>query len=272
MPAQSEPYDAPAIVTFALELKAWREAAGLNRKRLADALGFADSYVGQIELRKNLPSEEFAEALDTYFKTNGLFERLRQRIVDTRHLSILPPGFSQYLRYEAKASCLRIFSSTLISGLFQTEDYARTIISTLEGVAAERLVVERMSRRSIFEQENPPRVFFILDEGVIRRVVGNKEMTRVQLEYLLEAGQREKTQLQIVPLNAGYYAGLTGSFTILGFDDGPDIAYTESSGEGILLEQRDRVALQVVTWDLVQGHTLPPRESLAMIEEVVEQL
>ncbi|MFC5749239.1 helix-turn-helix domain-containing protein, partial [Actinomadura rugatobispora] len=113
MPARPEPYDAPAITTFATELEAWRTAAGLTKTALAQALGCTDAYVGQVELCKNLPSQEFAQDLDTYFKTNGLFHRLWKRIEETRHLSTLPPGFPQYLAYEANAETIRNVSPTL---------------------------------------------------------------------------------------------------------------------------------------------------------------
>ncbi|MFG2089365.1 Scr1 family TA system antitoxin-like transcriptional regulator [Spirillospora sp. NPDC048824] len=272
MPAQSEPYDGPAIVTFAKELEWRRKQAGLTKKELAEKLGFADSYVGQVELRKNLPSEEFAAALDTYFKVDGLFRRLWERINETRHLTILPPGFPEYLGYEEKASHVRVFSTNLISGLFQTEAYAGTIISLMMGSATPKFVAERMERKSIFERENPPHTFLVMDEDVIRRSVGGTEVMREQLNYLLEVGQREKTQLQIVPYAVGFHAGLAGSFIILGFENEPDVAYTEASAEGILLKRRDRVALQVVTWDLIQGQTLSTEESLAMIQDAMEQL
>lgn len=272
MPAKSEPYEAPAIVTYAKELEWRRKQAGLTKRELAEKLGFADSYVGQVELCKNLPSDEFTAALDTFFKTDGLFDRLLERINETRHLAVLPPGFPEYLGYEKKASHLRVFSANLISGLFQTEAYATTVISSLMGSATSRVVAERMERKSIFDRDDPPHTFLIVDEGVIRRNVGGKEVMREQLGYLLEVGQRKRTQLQIVPYTAGFHVGLTGSFSILRFAEGPEVAYTESSGEGMLLEQCDRVALQAVTWDLVQGHTLSAEESLAMIQNVMGQL
>lgn len=139
---------------------------------------------------------------------------------------------------------------------------------TIEGSAADQLVAERMERKAIFEREDPPRTFIVMDEGVIRRTVGGREVMRDQLGHLLEVGRCAKTQLQIVPYGAGYYAGLMGRFTLLGFNDGPDLAYTE----GMLLQDRDRVARRLVTWDLIQGHTLPPEASLAMIQEAMEQL
>lgn len=272
MPARSEPYDGPAIVTFAKELEWRRTQAGLSKKDLAEKLGFADSYVGQVELCKNLPSEEFANALDTFFQVDGLFSRLWERINETRHLSVLPPGFPEYLGYEQKANHIRVFSTNLISGLFQTEAYATTVIGLMKGSATPKILAERMARKLIFERDDPPHTFLVLDEDVIRRDVGGREVMRGQLNYLLEVGQCGRAQIQIVPRAAGFHAGLAGSFIILGFEDGPEVAYTEASAEGILLKHRDRVALQVLTWDLIQGKTLSVEESSAMIHEVMEQL
>lgn len=272
MPARSEPYDGPAIVTFAKELKWRRTQAGLTKKNLAEKLGFADSYVGQVELCKNLPSEEFANALDTFFQVDGLFHRLWERINETRHLATLPPGFPEYLAYEKKAKYIRVFSANLISGLFQTEAYATTVISSIMGSATAKLVAERMERKAIFEHEDPPHTFLVLDESVIRRNVGGSVVMRNQLEHLLEISRSGRTRLQIVPYSSGFHVGLTGSFIILGFEESPGVAYTESSGEGVFLERQDRVALQAVKWDLIQGHTLSVEESLAMIQDAMEQL
>ncbi|MEU5879561.1 helix-turn-helix transcriptional regulator [Spirillospora sp. NPDC047279] len=272
MPARSEPYDAPAIVTFAKELTAWREASVQNKKQLADALGYADSYIGQIERCKNTPSPEFAEALDTFFKTNGLFRRLWERIIETRYSRTRPPGFEQYLEYEVNADRLRIYCTSLVSGLFQTEGYARTIMSMVGGPIAEQRLRERLARQEILGREDGPYAFLVLDEVVIRRTIGSGEVMREQLAHLLEAGQSERTQVQIVPYGVGYYAGLSGSLTLLGFTDRPDVSYTESSGEGLLLERHDSVAHQILKWDQIQGHTLSVAESLAVIQEAMERL
>ncbi|MFI0354603.1 DUF5753 domain-containing protein [Actinomadura sp. 9N407] len=272
MPARNEPYDTPAIVTFANELEAWRTEAALTKTGLSEALGYTDSYVGQIELCKNLPSEKFAIDLDTYFKTNGLFQRLWRRIDETRHLSSLPPGFPQYLEYEKKATVLRACDATLINGLIQTEGYARTVLEASQVPdIIDRLVQERLKRQEIF-MENPPRTWFTIDEAVLRRIVGSREIMREQLAHILEFSQRPTNQVNIVPLSAGFHDGLTGFFAILGFEDGTSVAYTESAGEGVLINQRARVASHVVRYDLVRGHALHVRESQALIRTLMEDL
>ncbi|MFC4054017.1 helix-turn-helix domain-containing protein [Actinomadura syzygii] len=256
---------------FGDELRRKRKAAGLTGKELADALGCTPQWVSTLENGRKA-SEQSAHDLDTFFKTDGLFHRMWELAMEIEIQTVVPPGFTEYVGYEKRADRIRIFSTNLVSGLFQTDAYARTIISAIMGSDAARLVTERMERKSIFDRDDPPHTFLVLDESVIHRNVGGAEVMREQLDYLLEAAQHPRMELQIVPYTAGYHAGLTGSFIVLGFEDAPEVAYTESSGEGMLLRQPDRVALQAVTWDLIQCHTLPSRESLAMIRDAMEQL
>ncbi|XVQ10788.1 Scr1 family TA system antitoxin-like transcriptional regulator [Spirillospora sp. CA-255316] len=273
MPARPEPYDAPAITAFATELEAWRTAAGLTKTALAQALGCTDAYVGQVELCKNLPSREFAQDLDTYFKTNGLFHRLWKRIDDTRHLSTLPPGFPQYLQYERHAETIRNVSPTLVDGLLQTEGYARTVFGSNQvPEKVERLLQERMERQRIFARPHPPHTSFLMDEMVLRRIIGSREIMREQLAHLLEFSERPAVMLNIVPFDAGYHEGLGGIFTILSLRDGKGVAYTESCGEGVLITDRPSVARRLVRYDLVQGRALPVDRSRALIKTVMEEL
>lgn len=273
MPAQSEPYDAPAIVTFAKELEWQRTKAGLSKKELAAALGFVESYVGQIELCKNLPSEDFADALDTFFKTDGLFRRLRERIVETRHYSIVPPGFPDYLKHEGRAISVKNFSPNLVPGLLQTENYARTVLGANQiSEIAKRLVHERLRRQEIFNSDNQPRTWFTMDEMVLRRIIGSPEVMREQLAHILEFSERPTNMINVVPFKVGFHDGLGGIFTILGFDDGTSVAYTESGGEGVLIHEPSRVAGHVIRYDLIRGHAHDVEESQALIKSVMEEL
>ena len=273
MPAKSEPYEAPAIVTFAKEIEFRRTQAGLTKRELAEKLGFADSYVGQVELCKNLPSDEFAAALDTFFKTDGLFLRLLERINETRHLTVIPPGFSEYLGYEARADFVRNFSPTLVPGLLQIEEYARTVLGAnqIPGMV-DGLVQERLKRQDVFKGDSPPRTWFIMDEMVLRRIVGSRQVMHQQLASIAAFAERPTNMVHIVPFDVGFHDGLGGMFTILGFEDGTSVAYTESGGEGILISDPSRVTRHVVRYDLVRGHALGAEASQAMIAAVMEEL
>ncbi len=147
-------------------MTAWRTQAGLAKVALAETLGYTPQWISQIEAAKSIPSKTFAENLDAFFKTNGLFERLWKRIIDTRHQAILPPGFAAYQEREAEASQVRTFELTLIHGLLQTESYIRAVVGhNQDPDTAERLVAERLERQKILTREQAPNVWFTLDEG-----------------------------------------------------------------------------------------------------------
>ncbi|HZE30884.1 MAG TPA: hypothetical protein VE198_05525, partial [Actinoallomurus sp.] len=111
MVAQRDPYEFPAIRAFAAELEAWR--GSMAKTELAEVLGYTPQLIGQLEAAKNIPSQKFAEDLDTYFKTNGLFVRLAKLVNETRHLAILPPGFPEFVEREAEATRMYIFEPSM---------------------------------------------------------------------------------------------------------------------------------------------------------------
>ncbi|WP_413229191.1 Scr1 family TA system antitoxin-like transcriptional regulator [Actinomadura citrea] len=90
--------------------------------------------------------------------------------------------------------------------------------------------------------------------------------------HLIELSEQLNTMAQVVPQIVGYYPGLMGSFTLLGFADGTNVAYTESAGTGMLIEQPTRGAEYVVRYDLLRGYALSVGESRALITAVMESL
>lgn len=260
-----------ARIFIGAEIRRKREEAKITGKELADTLGCTPQWISTMESGRKV-SEQSAHDLDTYFKMGGFFHRLWKLANDTEAQVIFPPGFPEYAEREKKAESFRIFCALLINGLFQTEDYARSVLGAIEGVSTQDLITKRMERQAILTRENPPRTWLAIDEGALRRVIGSREIMRDQLQSLLVTSERPNTMLQVVPDSVGYHAGLGGSFTILGFDDGPDIAYTESAGEGLLIDRPARVKDKVVRWDLLRGYALPVEESRAMIRTAMESL
>ena len=263
--------DNRARIFFGNELRLMRGRAGITGKELADALGCTPQWISTMESGRKI-SEQSARDLDTYFKTDGHFHRLWKLARDIEVQFILPPGFAEYLEYEKQATSYRIYSALLINGLFQTEDYSRAILTTTDPENVSDLTAKRMERQAAITRKSLPHVWLVLDETVLHRMVGGPEVMREQLNFLLEASERIHTMVQVIPQSTGYHVGLGGSFTILSFEDGPSLAYTESAGEGLLIERPARVTHKVVRWDLLRGHALPLRESRALIRTVMEGL
>ncbi|MFI0367777.1 helix-turn-helix domain-containing protein [Actinomadura sp. 1N219] len=271
MPAQKEPHDEPAIRAFADELTAWRELAGLTKSKLAEDLGYSSTWISQVETAKAVPSRDFAENLDTYFKTNGVFVRHWKRIQEHRRYAALPPGFPEYVRNEAIASTAYIFNPLVIHGLFQTPEYAHEVLkSGRDKEEIEPLVAERMQRQSILTRLHPPRIIAIFDEWVLRRVLGNAEVMRNQYRRLIEEAERYNISIQIVPSTAGAYGGLMGAFTILEFHKKPAIVYTEGHIGGHLTDSEATVQEYRIRFDLIRSAAKSADDSLKLLNDAVE--
>lgn len=67
----------------------------------------------------------------------------------------------------------------------------------------------------------------VFDEYALRRPIGGPEVMRGQIQHLIDLSDRLNVTLQIVPSAKGTYPGIMGAFTILGFDEEPDVAYVE---------------------------------------------
>ncbi|MFI0411534.1 DUF5753 domain-containing protein [Actinomadura sp. 3N508] len=183
-----------------------------------------------------------------------------------------PAQLPGVLGVREEGTSYRVFSALLVNGLFQTEDYARAILTNTDGANSTEFTAKRMDRQAVLTRDNPPHAWLVLDETVLRRNVGSPDIMREQLNYLLTASERINTMIQVIPSSTGYHAGLGGSFTILSFDEEADLAYTESAGEGLLIEKPARIKHKVVTWDLIRGYALPIEESRALIRKVMEEL
>ena len=114
-----------------------------------------------------------------------------------------------------------------------------------------------MERQRILTREDRPRLWAVLDEAVIRRVVGGPEVMREQLRHLIDCAEQGKTTLQVVPFGAGAHAGTTGPFVILDFPEPTDpMSCTSRPWPGTSTSKR------LLTWTAIPLHlpgcSLPP--------------
>lgn len=172
--------DNRARVFFGNELRRMREQAGLTGKQLADTLGCTPQWISTMESGRKI-SEQSAHDLDTYFKTGGLFPRLWKIVIEVDVPTILPPGFVEYQERERDANIIRVYSSLLVNGLFQTEEYIRSIMASVDAPNLYELVQERLRRQEALTRQDRPHIWFSLDEGVLQRIVGGTEVLREHL-------------------------------------------------------------------------------------------
>lgn len=158
-----------------------------------------------------------------------------------------PSWLQSYLDFESAAALIRSFEVQFVPGLLQTEEYARAVIQLgyrhASPTEIDRRVALRMTRQHLLTQPNPPRLWAVMDEAVLRRPIGGSRVMHDQLHALAHAATRPNVHLQIMPFGAGGHAAAGGAFTILRFpdEDLPDVVYLEHLTDARFLTKRDEV-------------------------------
>jgi transcriptional regulator with XRE-family HTH domain len=188
---------------------------------------------------------------------------------------VLETWFEAYVGLEEAATGIRAYEIQFVPGLLQTEDYARAV--TLLGHAnapadeIERRVKLRMARQGLLTGTQPPHLWVVLDEAVLRRSVGRPGVMRGQLRHLLEATERPNVTIQIVPFMAGGHAAAGGPFSILRFAefDLPDVVYLEQLTSALYLDKRDTVEHYLAVMERLCLEASPAAASAKAISEIM---
>src|ERR1035437_5204526 len=191
---------------------------------------------------------------------------------------VLPTPYEVCIGLEAGAASIRNFEPVVVPGLLQTADYAREIFRNgpreLDPEDVERRVEVRLARQEILSRDDRPRLWAVIDEAVIHRVVGSTSVMHEQLRHLADSAQQGKTTIQVVPYRAGAHAGTIGAFVILDFEDptAPAMVYVETLAGDIYLEERPDVNRYTLAFDRLVAASLHPDDSVQMIEQAASTL
>jgi transcriptional regulator with XRE-family HTH domain len=266
------------------ELRRLRESQCFKLEEVADRLGIASSTLSRIETGKAPTRTSYLTGmLDLYGVSD---QSQRQVLIDMAREGhrkgwwevwdgVLPTGFSIYVGLEAEAASLRVYEAQVVHGLLQTEDYARAVMSTVRRRQTpeeiDRLVSLRMQRQAVVTRPDPMELWMILDEAVLRRMVGSSHVTRDQLEHLYEASQWPNVTLQVLAFGSGLHVGLGGSFAIIEFPErsDPDVVYTEGvTGQAHIEERVREVRARAEAFDVLRAAALPPASSARLIRSI----
>jgi transcriptional regulator with XRE-family HTH domain len=237
------------------ELRRIRQEAGETQEQVAAAMDWSLSKLIRIENGSvGISTNDLKVLLGHYGIVDG--DRIEELIALARaakerswwrmYSGVASPKLLQFVEYEAAATITRSFEPLLIPGLLQTEEYSREIIKKLNAQIPkdhlDALVTLRMKRQELLEQEGPPPwFFFIIDEGVVRRLVGGQDVMRGQIRHLIELADKDNVTIEVVPYSGGINRGMHGPFVVFEFSEAEDedVLYLESPG-GDLINRDDQ--------------------------------
>ena len=272
---------------LAAELRGIRESKGKSGDTVAAALKWSPSKISRYErARTGLRPREVERLLDYYEITGprralllGLAEDAAQKGWWEEHADSLSEDYKQFIGLEHEATSMAIWHVDVVTGLLQTEEYARHIIgsySRVEPVAPGmigRLVRVRMRRQQVLNRDGLE-LSVVLDESVLKRRIGDDSVMYDQLQRLVKEADRPNLKLQVLPLDA-QHSVFGESFVIFSFGQDADamlqdVVSTEHLRSGFTLEGERDTYLHRIAFQMLSEASLDPAASRALILKTAE--
>jgi transcriptional regulator with XRE-family HTH domain len=256
---------AASLAAFASQLRSWRLHMSWTQVETGAKLGYSASLVSGVETMDKAPTADFAARCDEVFGTPETFATLQGLVAREAY----PAFFASVISFERDAVRIHGWELGAVPGLLQTEDYARALLRSGRpkdsGEAIDRIVAARMERQHTVLGENPPLLWYVLDESVLRHFVGGPAVMLAQLDRLMAAAETPGIVVQVLPFTADNHAGAEGPISVYEFADTPSVCYTECYSGGRIVEGRTEVADLMTVISLIRASALSARDSRELI-------
>jgi transcriptional regulator with XRE-family HTH domain len=264
-------------------LRKLREGADLTIAQVAEKVELSPSTISRMETaRVGVRPNDLRALLDIYKVSDVQRDELmqlarkgRQQVWWQEYKDV--PTAAVASREDDAASILQ-YAAQVVPGLLQTEAYAREVLRAIHYQAdSEKLarrLEARLARQALLTGKDAPQYWVVLDEAVLRRVVGGRQVMHAQLERLIDAAGLPNVTLQVLPFTAGAHAGLDGEFTILSYRDpeDPDVVFIENTGVDAYLEDAAVTRRYNSIFDHLQAAAQNPAESIRTLAVVEHDL
>jgi transcriptional regulator with XRE-family HTH domain len=267
----------------ALRLRNLRREAGLTVVELAGLCGWHHSKTSRIENAVTAPSVKDIRAWATAcgaadqaddlvaqaLTAESMYSEWRHQA--RRGMKQMQDSMVQFFR---DTSVFRIYSSTLVPGLLQTEGYAAALLHQIagfrgipvnDGAAAARARVER----SGVIREPGHHVVLLVEEAVLHYQVGDGDAMAAQLGYLLTAGALPQVSLGIIPM-AARDRGHWPVETFHMYDDA--LVSVEFLSAEVTIQQPSEIALYLKAFERLRGMAVYGTDARALIVRAIEAL
>lgn len=236
------------------QLRGLREARSISREAAGEVIRGSESKISRMELgRVSLKERDINDLLDLYGVEQ---EQERESLLAmTRHANeagwwhsygeLVPSWFQNYVGLEEAATRIQTYEVRMIPGLLQTGNYAWWVVKQGLPEASDAEIHHRtrlrLARQKVLDTA---KVWAVIDEAALHRIIGNPEVMREQLRHLLQLIEDNAITFQIVPFSVGNYSA-ENAFTLLRFAETelPDIVYLEYLNGSLYLDKRSEVEL-----------------------------
>ncbi|MDX3575871.1 MULTISPECIES: helix-turn-helix domain-containing protein [unclassified Streptomyces] len=265
------------------ELRRLRELKGMTAEEVAERLLVSQSKISRLENgRRSISQRDVRDLCGVYeVEDQRMVDSLMEMAKDSRQQgwwhAFGDVPYSVYIGLETDAASLRVYDPQVVPGLLQTRQYAEALISgalpeTAQAEIDKRVQVRMRRQERVSSGENPLRLWSVMDESALRRVVGGRELMRDQLEHLVEQSQLPHVTVQVIPFEMGAHPGLNGQYAILEFPDTADssVVYIEGVTSDLYLEKPNDVQKYSVMYEHLRAQALNVEQSRQLIADIAK--
>jgi transcriptional regulator with XRE-family HTH domain len=275
---------------LAHELRRLRQEAGLSQAEVAKALACHVPKISLIESTERNVQEGDLQKLLALFKVpktkrpqyfDAVKNARKKGWWEAYGEHTVPQWIELFVGLEQGAERLRTYQTAIFHGLLHTPEYAATILrsSNADAVSEERVdrLVELRTRRqdALWRDADPLHLWTVVDESVLRHIVGSREIMRAQLERVVEVVRKyEHVTLQIIPFDRdGALEANLGPFTILSFPapNDPGIVYIEHRSSAMFLESLPDIDTHSLVFQQLSDMALSPKDSLKLLRRAADE-
>jgi transcriptional regulator with XRE-family HTH domain len=265
-------------------LRELRLEHGLTVEEVADKLLCSPTKVSRLETGTRRPSLRDVRDLSGIYGVDevssaalmDLARGAREQVWWTQYLDL---NLDPYLGLEQDAIAITSFTTFYVPALLQTEAYTKAIISSIApkmdpDILRQRVEV-RMRRQERLEGDKRPRYRVLLDEAVLHRAIGGREIMAAQLTKVLEAEKKGKVTFQVIPFEHGAHVAQDSNFIFFEFEQGSErssslspVVFVEGLTGNQYLEKQVDIDRYREAIEYLRDSALTPRDSVQRVTEM----
>ncbi|EKX65767.1 toxin-antitoxin system, antitoxin component, Xre family [Streptomyces ipomoeae 91-03] len=275
---------------IARALKALRARVNLTQSEVAKRAGVSVGTVNRYETwqdraKLRVPTmRALADSCDATAEERDTLVELVRNLDDGWWMDhpAVPEVMDPLMSFEDVATYEHVFANALVPGLLQTPRYALALheaqdVRTEADVIASK-VDARIKRQAILERSPALHLWVVLDDAVLRRLVGGTEVMVEQIDHLHAMAQRPNVDIQVLRFTTGAHAaGSGGHFLVLGRDSEDDplssmnVVYLELHKRGLYLDTPTEVQSYKLMFDYLRSQAADTSASLELLAAAREE-
>jgi transcriptional regulator with XRE-family HTH domain len=268
------------------ELRRLRETAGVTTAQAAELLNCSPAKISRIENGiVTVRVGDLRLLLDCYADQDQEHRAYLERLARQSNKrgwwqdygDTIPPYYADFIGLETDASYIKTWEPTIVPGLLQTPEYSRAVMLANPAMISpdklENLISIRQERQARLEQGTDVRLDAVVWEAAMVTTIGGDEIQRGQLARLLELMSRPNISVQVLPLEAGDKANMSGSFVMFSFGSERSVStvFVETLTSSQYLEGDQELRGYTLVFDALRSAALSPAASATRIRQRLEQ-